>query len=217
MGQGSILLCTAQRIPTWWWERVGFTGRIESTTRALCMGVLPRRSSGTCPQSSLLFQGFGDDNKTILSILKGNNNPQTGCVSKGRGGFQLQYLALTAFDDWAAWGKNFPTKVQQPDLVEEQVRNDTQQYDFLAVTERMLDESRLLLYNGYLGSMSVMSSQRRQKLGEHMTIMGRNEAASPYKKPICRQWCKNISNRMNGKPSITVTIFSTRLRIEAWT
>ena len=48
--------------------------------------------------------GFGDDDETILSILKGSNNPQTGCVSKGRGGSQLQYLALTPLDDWVAWG-----------------------------------------------------------------------------------------------------------------
>lgn len=73
--------------------------------------------------------GFGDDDETILSILKGSNNPQTGCVSKGRGGSQLQYLALTPLDDWVAWGKDFPTKVQRPDLVEEQVRNVTQEYD----------------------------------------------------------------------------------------
>jgi Galactose-3-O-sulfotransferase len=88
--------------------------------------------------------GFSDDDETILSVLKGSNNPQTGCVSKGRGGFQLQYLALTSLDDWVAWGKNFPTKVQRPDIVQEQVRNVTQQYDFLALTERM-DESIVVL------------------------------------------------------------------------
>jgi hypothetical protein len=88
--------------------------------------------------------GLKDDDETILLTLKGSYNPQTGCISKGRGGFQLQYLALNTLDEWLAWGRMFPTTVQRPDIIEEQVRNVTQQYDFLALTERM-DESVVAL------------------------------------------------------------------------
>ena len=93
----------------------------------------------------------------VLSISKGNNNPQTGCDSKGRGGFQLQYLAWTPLDDWVAWGKDFPTKVQRPDLVEEQVRMLPSN-----MTYRTYERICLLPYNYCLGSMSVMSSPGRQ-------------------------------------------------------
>jgi len=84
------------------------------------------------------------DDETILSVLRGNYDVQGGCISRGQGGFQLRYIALDPLEEWTAWGKEFPTIVQRSDIIEEQVRNVTQQYDFLALTERM-DESTVAL------------------------------------------------------------------------
>jgi len=137
--------------------------------------------------------GFGDDDQTILSILKGSNNPQTGCVSKGRGGFQLQYLALTALDDWVAWGKNFPTKVQRPDLVEEQVRNVTQQYDFLAVTERMDESVVALQFLLGLNVGDVLSTSA--KVGGAFDYHGKERGCVPIQKahasPVVRDYLES--------------------------
>ncbi len=88
------------------------------------------------------------------------------------------------------------------------------QFDFLAVTERMMDESVValqLLLGLNVGDVQVG--------GAHLTIMEKNEAASRSKtKPMRRQWSETISNPMKDRPSLTVTIVSTRLRIEAsWT
>ena len=129
----------------------------------------------------------------VLSISKGNNNPQTGCDSKGRGGFQLQYLAWTPLDDWVAWGKDFPTKVQRPDLVEEQVRNVTQEYDFLAVTERM-DESVVtlqLLLGLNVGDVLSTSSKVGGAFDYHGKERGCLSIQKAHSSPVVREYLES--------------------------
>lgn len=124
--------------------------------------------------------GRSDDDETILRFLKGSYNPQTGVLSKGRGGFQLQYLTLNAMDEWTAWSKNFPTLVQRDDLVVEQVQNVTQQYDFLALTERM-DESIVamqLLLGLNVGDVLSSSS----KVGGAFYYRGKDMGCIPIQK-----------------------------------
>jgi len=82
--------------------------------------------------------GFPDDDDTILAALKQSYNPQSGTVSKGKGGFQLAYLTLDPpLPDWFAWHRKNQTVVKHPTVLHELVWNVTHQYDFIAVTERM--------------------------------------------------------------------------------
>lgn len=81
--------------------------------------------------------GFSDDDETVLKFLREDYNHQTGTISKGRGGFQLQYLSLDHLDEWYAWNQSSPTVVQNHANVEDAVRNVIQKYDFISITERM--------------------------------------------------------------------------------
>ncbi len=94
--------------------------------------------------SHISQNGEPDNEKTIIRALRRFYHPQFGITSNGRGGFQLQYLSLTVMEDWSAWGWNYPTLVQQYDVLQEWVKNVTEQYDFIAVVERM-DESLVAL------------------------------------------------------------------------
>lgn len=78
-----------------------------------------------------------DNDETILEILKQDDNPQSGIMTKGKGGFQLQYLPLDHLKEWYAWDKRFPSVVQNFKTIQQNVKNVLDGYDFLAVTERM--------------------------------------------------------------------------------
>jgi hypothetical protein len=84
----------------------------------------------------------------ILSALHENTKPREGTISDGQGGFQLRYLSLEPIEKWSAWNETAPTSVQNPAAIHRDVEQVIQNYDFLALTER-LDESlvamRLLL------------------------------------------------------------------------
>lgn len=94
--------------------------------------------------SQISQSGEPDNDQTVLRALKKSHHPQFGTTSEGTGGFQLQYLAMNSMDPWFAWNRNFPTMVQQYDLLEAWVKNVTEQYDFIALAERM-EESLVVL------------------------------------------------------------------------
>ena len=53
----------------------------------------------------------------------------------------MQYLTLDHnVNDWAHWGRHYPTIVQQHDIIEARVQRIMQEYDFLVLVER-IDES----------------------------------------------------------------------------
>lgn len=89
--------------------------------------------------------GSPRDDETVLKFLKNDYNPQNGIVSKGKGGFQLQYLTLeNNMREWYAWDKRFPTVVKRPDIVKERVEHLINNYDIIVLTER-IDESIVAL------------------------------------------------------------------------
>jgi hypothetical protein len=73
----------------------------------------------------------------ILRQLKENRNRHSGTVSSGQGGFQIQYLALEDMEEWSTWSKSYPTLVQRPGRLQERVKKIVNDYDFLALTERL--------------------------------------------------------------------------------
>jgi hypothetical protein len=92
-------------------------------------------------------QGRPSRDGTILRYLKQDYNPQSGTTSKGKGGFQLQYLSLessTSMPNWYAWDKESPTLVKRPDVIKDRVHNVIRDYDLIVLTER-LDESIVAL------------------------------------------------------------------------
>lgn len=84
------------------------------------------------------------DSKIMAWLM--TDNPQFGCVSKGQGGFQLQYMALQKIEPWSAWEprNHSDDQVINPQVVEQNVQEILQEYDFMVVVERM-DESLVML------------------------------------------------------------------------
>jgi len=81
----------------------------------------------------------------IISNLQTNNNPQAGTNTKGKGGFTLQYMTMNrTMEEFRYWEKSHSTVVKRPDELEQMVKRVIDQYDFIAVTER-LDESLVAL------------------------------------------------------------------------
>jgi hypothetical protein len=75
-----------------------------------------------------------DDN--VITAL----NRRRGGKTKGKGGFMLDYIALTKIPARSAWTPDQPKQVRNETAVTTVVREIVQSYDFLLVVERM-DES----------------------------------------------------------------------------
>lgn len=80
----------------------------------------------------------------IIQQLLNSTHPHYGTISDGQGGFQLRYMSLDDIPQHSAWNSHFPTKVQQPSIVVDNVRRVLHSYNFILVTERM-DESLTVL------------------------------------------------------------------------
>jgi hypothetical protein len=94
-------------------------------------------------QISMAGRNATDD--VVLHYLQNAYNPQSGTISKGKGGFTLSYLSLEpSLADNYAWTKSYPTIVQRPDVLHDRAQRIIEGYDFLVVTERM-DESLVAL------------------------------------------------------------------------
>jgi hypothetical protein len=139
----------------------------RSPTRSFLWGSL--RDPASRAMSRIFFERFSKHNKdaklardeVILRDLKEDHDRHYGTVSAGQGGFQTQYLALEDMEEWSTWSKSYPTLVQRPDLLEERVQKIVNDYDFLALTER-LEESLVvlqLLLGLPLGDILSMSSK----------------------------------------------------------
>ena len=83
---------------------------------------------------------YNSTDQSILHLLRTATDRQLGAISKGQGGFQLQYLSFEPIKPWSAWTDDQPTIIQQPEQTLRLVRQVIDTYDFIAITERM-DES----------------------------------------------------------------------------
>mmetsp|Transcript_26765 Transcript_26765/g.31137 ORF Transcript_26765/g.31137 Transcript_26765/m.31137 type:complete len:303 (+) Transcript_26765:379-1287(+) len=80
----------------------------------------------------------------FVEVLKTYTNSEYGVVSRGRGGFQVPYLALTTPKKDSFWNETHPNQVMDPASIHEVVGNIIQDYDFVVLTKR-LDESLVIL------------------------------------------------------------------------
>lgn len=76
----------------------------------------------------------------IKRFLKSWTDVETGCISKGQGGFQLSYVSLPTINEDSAWRKEEPEVVQNPEKIHALVQQVIQDYDFILVQDR-LEES----------------------------------------------------------------------------
>lgn len=120
----------------------------------------------------------------VLQYLQGAYNPQSGAITKGKGGFQLQYLTLQdkvrPIPDWYFFDPTEPTTVQEPRRLRAMVQRVLDDYDFLAVSERM-DESLVtlqFLLNLTLGDILVSSS----KVAGSFTYNAKNGTCAPLQR-----------------------------------
>ena len=72
------------------------------------------------------------------------NDVETGCVSAGQGGFQLQYTSFRDIPVNSAWNVSQPTQVLAPKQIHAHVQAVVDEYDFILVQER-LEESLVAL------------------------------------------------------------------------
>jgi len=130
-----------------------------------------------------------NDNEVVLEALKNGYHPQTGTVGpKGKGGFQLQYLTLQdksrPIPDWYFYNKQQPTAVQEPRRLEVVVQRVINDYDFIAVSERM-DESLVVLQyllNLALSDVLVSSSKVGGGINNY-SYNAKHKVCLPLQKP----------------------------------
>ncbi|CAJ1954858.1 unnamed protein product [Cylindrotheca closterium] len=73
-----------------------------------------------------------------------NSNHQNGVISKGVGGFQIEYLAFERLPQFYAWNRRAPTRVIQPIHVHQVIQEILANYDYFISVERF-DESLVAL------------------------------------------------------------------------
>ena len=80
----------------------------------------------------------------VQQALQQWTDVETGCISSGRGGFQLQYTSFSDIPKDSLWRASHPHTVMSPQQVQEHVRQVLSEYDFIFVHER-LEESLVAL------------------------------------------------------------------------
>lgn len=112
--------------------------------------------------TSVSWQQQDPTDDFVIRQLKKSTNRQFGTISDGQGGFQMRYLSLDRIEKGSAWTGARPTVVLRPNRVEGLAKQIVQDYDFLAVVER-LDESIValqLLLGLDTGDVLTLSSKR---------------------------------------------------------
>jgi len=89
------------------------------------------------------FKG-GVDMPLVRRALTTWKDTETGCVSDGQGGFQLNYISFPTIPPGSAWTGNDPVTVKNPQQIVANVKRAMQDYDFVMVQER-LEESLVAL------------------------------------------------------------------------
>jgi hypothetical protein len=150
------------------------------------------RDPATRALSRVFFQFSRGDkasnitDQDVLHFIQNGYHPQSGTITKGRGGFQLQYLTLQdksrPVPDYYFYDpKQHPTTVQEPQRLEMMVRRVIQDYDFIAVSER-IDESLVVLQfllNLTLSDILVSSS----KVGGSYSYNTKEKTCLPLQRP----------------------------------
>ncbi|CAB9531204.1 expressed unknown protein [Seminavis robusta] len=94
--------------------------------------------------STRQFTSAGIDVALLEQALTRWTETETGVISNGQGGFQLNYVSFPVIPPQSAWKPNQPFQVQDPDQVHGYIEQALQEYDFFLVQER-LDESLVAL------------------------------------------------------------------------
>ncbi|CAB9519497.1 expressed unknown protein [Seminavis robusta] len=94
--------------------------------------------------STRQFTSQGIDVALLEQALTRWTETETGVISNGQGGFQLNYVSFPVIPPQSAWKPNQPFQVQDPDQVHGYIEQALQEYDFFLVQER-LDESLVAL------------------------------------------------------------------------
>lgn len=130
----------------------------------------------------------------VMTLLQSMQNAQYGAISKGQGGFQLQYTSLTTIPPFSAWNQSQPNDVICPECVQRRVQQVLDDYDIWLITERM-EESIVVLQNFLnldMGDMLVFSTNQGGKyvyqpnIKERKRAQGKNKttSTSPHCLPL---------------------------------
>lgn len=80
---------------------------------------------------------YENDSASLIHLLMTATDCQLGAISKGQGGFQLNYLSLESISPWSSWDPEKPNMLLRPQDTQRFVQEVIKDYDFLIVTERM--------------------------------------------------------------------------------
>jgi hypothetical protein len=83
-------------------------------------------------------------NDTNMMLFLHDTNHQSGVISGGQGGFQVEYLTEARISRNSAWHHETPNQVIDPHSVHQYVRQILEDYDFLISVERF-DESLVVM------------------------------------------------------------------------
>jgi len=89
------------------------------------------------------LRGREPSDKNILDALY-DTREQYGCMTVGKGGYQLDYLSTNPIEPNSTWIKRDDEKILNLHYIEENVKQIMDSYDFITINERM-DESLVAL------------------------------------------------------------------------
>lgn len=147
----------------------------------------------------------------ILKSLQDSQDVQYGAISRGRGGFQIQYTMLQVLDEGFFWNATQPAKIQKPAAARHFVKTLLRQYDFIGVVERMdeslvalqlllgLETSDILYMSSRLPSQYTKSGGKCRKNIDSQTL--RSQAVQDYlQSPTW--WAQNYGDLMLHRGAI---------------
>ena len=114
-------------------------GKRDRTGRSFLFSTLrdPAHRAMSRVYFTHVSQGNGSPTaENILNWLKTSTSAQHGTISRGKGGFQMAYLAFRSIDKRPFWAESDPYHVRNVELLYDVVREIMADYDLLMLVER---------------------------------------------------------------------------------